>query len=201
MHVLPEAKALVGPIYSAALFAEIGRLASTIPPPELAIQWDCTQPVEYERADAGRRRETVDEMSRLSDHVPVGVQLGYHLCYGDFEHKHGLQPPSLAVCVEIANGIAARGSRPVDWVHMPVPRVRDDAGYVAPLDDLRLSGETRLYLGLVHFTDGVVGTRRRIATAASVYPDFGIATECGMGRRVGQDIRELLRIHAAAARE
>lgn len=201
MHVLPEAKALVGPIYSAALFAEIGRLASTIPPSELAIQWDCTQPVEYERADAGRRREIVDEMSRLSDNVPVGVQLGYHLCYGDFEHKHGLQPPSLAVCVEIANGIAAQASRPVDWVHMPVPRDRDDAGYVAPLDDLRLSGETRLYLGLVHYTDGVVGTRRRIATAASVYPDFGIATECGMGRRVGQDIRELLRIHAAAARE
>jgi hypothetical protein len=199
MHVLPEAMPVVAPMYSAALFAEIERLASTIRPSELAIQWDCTQPVAYETANPAGRRELIDEMARLSDRVPAGVQLGYHLCYGDFEHKHGLQPPSLAVCVEIANGITAAASRPVDWVHMPVPRDRDDVAYVAPLADLRLPGHTRVYLGLVHYTDGVDGARRRIATAASVYPDFGIATECGMGRRVGQDIYELLRIHAAAA--
>ena len=83
---------------------------------------------------------------------------------------------------------------------MPVPRDRDDVGYVAPLSGLRLPSSTRLYLGLVHYTDGVAGTRRRIETAASVYPEFGIATECGLGRRVGQDIRELLRIHAEAIR-
>jgi hypothetical protein len=38
-----------------------------------------------------------------------------------------------------------------------------------------------------------------MAAAASVYPAFGIATECGLGRRVGQDIEALLRIHAEAA--
>ena len=53
----------------------------------------------------------IEHMRGLAKHVPAEVELGYHLCYGDFEHKHGLQPPSLAVCVEIANGIAASASR------------------------------------------------------------------------------------------
>ncbi|MBV9327120.1 MAG: hypothetical protein JO352_25475 [Chloroflexi bacterium] len=126
LHVLPQAKDDVGPIYTEGLFAEIERMASTIPASEFAIQWDCTQPVEYETADAARRQSIIQEIARLADYVPSGVQLGYHLCYGDFEHKHGLQPPSLAVCVEIANGITATASRPLDWVHMPVPGDRDD---------------------------------------------------------------------------
>jgi hypothetical protein len=201
MHVWPEARPVVGPVYTAALFREIERLAGSIPPAELAVQWDCTQPIAYETADPAARRAIIDEMARLSDHVPAGVELGYHLCYGDFEHRHPVQPPSLAVCVEIANGITEAASRPIDWVHMPVPRDRDDVAYVAPLSNLRISSGTRLYLGLVHYTDGVEGTRRRIGTAASVYPEFGIATECGLGRRVGQDIHELLRIHAEAAQE
>jgi hypothetical protein len=71
--------------------------------------------------------------------------------------------------------------------------------YVAPLEKLRLPATTRLYLGLVHYTDGVEGTRKRIEVASSMYADFGIATECGMGRRVGQDIPALLRIHREAA--
>jgi hypothetical protein len=199
MHVWPEAQAVVGPVYAVALFGEIQRLARLIPPAELAIQWDCTQPVAYESADADGRRAIVNEMARLSARVPVGVELGYHLCYGDFEHKHGIQPPNLQACVEITNGIIQEASRTVDWVHMPVPRERDDAAYVASLCDLRLPPSTRLYLGLVHYTDGIAGTRRRMASAASVYPDFGIATECGLGRRVGQDIHKLLRIHAEAA--
>ena len=82
---------------------------------------------------------------------------------------------------------------------MPVPRDRDDLAYVEPLRDLRMDAHTRLYLGLVHYTDGLDGTRRRMDVASAVYPDFGIATECGLGRRVGQDIPALLRIHAQAA--
>jgi len=48
----------------------------------------------------------------------------------------------------------------------------------------------------VHYTGGVEGTDRRVATARRFVSDFGVATECGMGRRpAGQDIHELLRIH------
>ena len=38
------------------------------------------------------------------------------------------------------------------------------AGF-APLRDLHLHPETELYLGLVHYTDGVEGARKRIETA------------------------------------
>ena len=68
-----------------------------------------------------------------------------------------------------------------------------------PLKRLKLRPETELCLGLVHFTDGLEGTRRRIAAARKYAEDFSIATECGFGRRKVETIPELLRIHAAAA--
>ena len=70
---------------------------------------------------------------------------------------------------------------------------------IAPLALLRLQPETELCLGLVHYTDGVVGTRRRLATAEKHVQNFSIATECGFGRRAPDTIPELLRIHAEVA--
>ena len=80
---------------------------------------------------------------------------------------------------------------------MPVPRDRDDDDYFRPLQDL--STDTRLFLGLVHYTDGVEGTTRRIETAKRYVSDFGIATECGFGRRPKEQVPELLDIHRQAA--
>jgi hypothetical protein len=81
-----------------------------------------------------------------------------------------------------------------------VPRDRSDDAYFAPLRALQLHPETRLYLGLVHYTDGVEGARQRLTAAHKVVSDFGIATECGFGRRPkSQDIRELMRRHAQVA--
>lgn len=82
---------------------------------------------------------------------------------------------------------------------MLVPRNRTDDAYFALLRRLRLHPETELYLGLVHFTDGVAGTRRRIAAAQKVVADFGVATECDMGRRNSETIPELLHIHSEVA--
>ena len=59
--------------------------------------------------------------------------------------------------------------------------------------------ETQLYLGLVHHTDGVEGTRQRMETASHYVSDYGIATECGWGRRPKATLPALLRIHAEAA--
>jgi hypothetical protein len=80
-----------------------------------------------------------------------------------------------------------------------VPRDRDDVGYFTPLGDLALHDDTELYLGLVHFTDGVEGTERRIAAASKVVSSFGVATECGMGRRPSEQVVPLLDIHAAVS--
>src|SRR5205823_6341905 len=85
--------------------------------------------------------------------------------------------------------------RPLNWIHMPVPRGRTDEAYYAPLRELRLRAETELHLGLVHHTDGVEGTARRMEVAARFASGFGIATECGWGRRAPASLPDLLRIH------
>ena len=47
--------------------------------------------------------------------------------------------------------------------------------------------------------DGTEGTRRRIAAASRVIAGYGVATECGWGRRAAETIPELLQVHAAVA--
>ena len=59
--------------------------------------------------------------------------------------------------------------------------------------------QTELCLGLVHYTDGVDGSKRRLATARKYATNFSIATECGFGRRPPETISGLLRIHAETA--
>ena len=72
---------------------------------------------------------------------------------------------------------------------------RDDDAFFAPLRELRLPEETELYLGLVHFEDGVAGTQQRIDTAARHVSSFGVATECGLGRIPRDEIVPTLEIH------
>jgi methionine synthase II (cobalamin-independent) len=200
-HVLADDQPKVEAAYVAAIAREVERIAAAIPRDELAIQWDCTEPGAYEVAGAGDKREAEARLARLASYVPEGVELGYHLCYGDFEHRHTREPLDTAAMVELANAIAGQVERNIGWVHMPVPRNRSDDAYFAPLRDLTLRPETRLYLGLVHYTDGVEGARKRLAAAETVVRDFGIATECGFGRRPkDQDIRELMRLHVEIAK-
>jgi hypothetical protein len=127
------------------------------------------------------------------------VELGYHFCYGDNNHKHSLEPRDMSVMVDLANALIAALHRPVDFMHMPVPRDRADDAYFAPLAQLAIPPSTELYLGLVHFTDGEAGTRRRIAAASKVRTDFGIGTECGFGRRPSETIVPLLELHKKVA--
>jgi hypothetical protein len=98
--------------------------------------------------------------------------------------------------VEVHNRLSAKLGRPIDYLHMPVPVERSDDAYFAPLAGLKPGTNTRLFLGLVHDSDGVEGTKKRIGVAARYARDFGIATECGFGRRPPETIPNLLRIHA-----
>src|SRR5206468_684699 len=122
-------------------------------------------------------------IGRLCDSVPPGVDCLLHLCYGDFGHQHLLEPTDMRVMVDLANRILVCVQRPLELLHMPVPRGRHDEAYFAPLRELRLPSATRLALGLVHYTDGFEGTMRRLAAATKHASDFAIATECGLGRR------------------
>ncbi len=138
-------------------------------------------------------------LAQLANRVPAGIDLLFHFCYGDSNHRHVVEPTDMADMVEMAERLGSLVTRPINLIHMPVPRDRSDDGYFAPLRRLHLRPETQLALGLVHHTDAIEGTRRRMATAAKYAHDFAIGTECGFGRRKPDTITELLRIHAAAA--
>ena len=138
-------------------------------------------------------------VAALVDAVPEPAQAGIHLCYGDSGHKHFCEPPDAGNLARVAAGIIAKSGRPIAWVHMPVPKERDDAEFFAPLSDLELPDSTDLYLGLVHETGGIEGTRRRIEAASTAVSRFGVATECGFGRRDPDSIPALLQQHVEAA--
>jgi hypothetical protein len=131
--------------------------------------------------------------------VPRDVDMGVHLCYGDWDAKHFIEPLDASREVELANTVIELADRPVRWVHMPVPIARTDDEFFAPLAALKLGPETELYLGLVH-DDG--REPDRIAAAAKFVSDFGIGTECGVGReRDSEQVRGLIRAHATASAE
>jgi hypothetical protein len=194
----------IAPAYERALLREVEKLLLAIPPEDLEIQWDvCWEVLDIEGifpwsppGDPWERY--VEQVRRLSPHVPEEVLLGYHLCYADLGHRHMKEPEDLSLCVRMANAAAKESGRRVDFIHMPVPRDRSDDAYFEPLRDLDV-GDARVFLGLVHHTDGVDGTRQRLATAKRHLADFGIATECGFGRRAPDTLPELLDIHREIA--
>jgi hypothetical protein len=200
---MPERK-ISEPIIEAALAREVEAIAASIPHDELAIQWDiCHEVVAAEGAMPLHYEDIVDgSVKRIARHigfVPDRVEAGVHLCYGDPGHKHIVEPSDLGTCAQYANGIVEASLRRVDFIHMPVPRNRVDNAYFAPLGTLALPATTQLFLGLVHYTDGVDGTTSRILTAGRHCSGFGIATECGFGRRDPDTILGLLDIHAKIA--
>lgn len=199
----------IDPVYNAAVKREIDKLAAAIPNNELAIQFDVASAVfaRLERGDVSSygagKAEMFETFSRilldLGNHVPTDIELLYHFCYGDAGHRHVVEPSDMGDMVELANRLTAGATRGIDLIHMPVPRDRSDEAYFEPLRRLKLRPETELCLGLVHYTDGVAGTRQRLAAAERFVRDFSIGTECGFGRRDPATIPELLRIHAEAA--
>lgn len=197
------------PIYNDAVRCEIDKLSAAIPHGELAIQFDVASAVfarlqRNEPNAYGRNRDAMQDsftaiLAGLADHVPPGIELMFHFCYGDSNHRHVVEPIDMGDMVALANRLAYRIKRPIQLIHMPVPRDRADEAYFEPLRALRLGPRTELCLGLVHYTDGVAGTRARLATAEKYVQNFSIATECGFGRRPPATIAELLRIHAEVA--
>jgi hypothetical protein len=136
---------------------------------------------------------------RLAEHVPAGIELLFHFCYGDAGHRHVVEPTDMGDMVEFANRLSRQVTRAIHLVHMPVPRNRADEAYFAPLERLKLEAGTELCLGLIHHSDGVDGTMRRLATAKKFRSAFSLATECGFGRREPATLPQLLRIHAQVA--
>jgi hypothetical protein len=198
-------QAAVEPAYEAQMRAELETICAAIPHDQLAIQWDTAiefalwEGVVWNTHLADVRTGIIERLVRIGEWVPADVEMGYHLCYGDAGHQHFVQPKDTANLVAVANAVSSGVQRPINWIHLPVPRERSDDAFYTPLRGLRLHPETELYLGLIHNTDGAEGARERIVAAERAVTDFGIATECGLGRRPPETVRPLLELHRTVA--
>jgi hypothetical protein len=129
-----------------------------------------------------------------------------HLCYGDYGHQHFKQPESLELQVRLVNAVLAAAKRPVNWFSFTVPQGRGDEDYFAPLRDLRAGQATELYFALVPYypDDQPPGTTAEqvrlidglLAQSPSGSRDWGVCTECGMGRVASNDVPKLLDLHS-----
>ncbi|PYN27794.1 MAG: hypothetical protein DMD99_01500 [Candidatus Rokuibacteriota bacterium] len=190
-------------MYERALRRALGDIVASIPARHLSIQWDvCQEVLIYENFFAERpadyKRRIIAELARLGDAVPAAVEMGYHLCYGSPADEHLVMPRDMAVMVEMANDVRRVLGRPIDFLHLPVPKDRTDDAYFRPLAELKGFGDTALYLGLVHHDDQK-GDLVRIDAALRFAPGFGVASECGWGRTDPQRVPGLLESHRVAA--
>jgi len=209
LYVKEDLQRAIDKPFNDAVMREIDKIVAAIPHGELAIQFDIASAVfaRLERAEPSPYGSTKEEMQetfaqivmRLANHVPADIDLLFHFCYGDAGHKHVIEPTDMGDMVEFANRLSRQLTRPIQLIHMPVPRERIDDAYFEPLKRLVLKPETELCLGLIHYTDGVDGTMTRLRTAKKHLRDFAVATECGFGRRDPKTLPELLRIHAEVA--
>lgn len=196
--------------YTEAMSREIPKMLEVIPADDLVIQWDiCMEMLAVDVNDdhsvlfpwkpRGEAMERYAATVRTcSNFVPEDVFLGLHFCYGDLGHRHFIEPRNLANATRIATESVKAIDRTIDFCHIPVPRDRHDDAYFAPLSDWP-ENAGKLFLGLVHHTEGVEGTKRRLTTARRYTDDFGVATECGFGRRPRETLPELMRIHREIA--
>ena len=199
----PDHQAVIEPIYERRMLEELEQLLASIPADQLAIQWDAR--FEFAMLEGQTtawfsevRAGILERLLRLARHVPSAVELGFHLCYGDEAHGHFAPQVDVRKLVEVANALAVSLSRPLNWIHMPLPRDTADELY-SPLGALTLQAETELYLGLVHLDDGVEGAKARIAAAHRYVPTFGVATDCGWGRGGSEKVEALLDLHRAVS--
>jgi len=192
--------------YEQAMIREAARICAAIPHRDLCLQWDFChemlildgQPQSHFPTEKASLADIMQRMQRLCAAVPGEVELGVHLCYGDFGAHHLLEPRDMGAMVGVANAMVRTVTRAIQYIHMPVPIGRADEAYFAPLKTLAYGGE--LYLGVVHAADGAEGAKQRMATAAKYAPKFGIACECGIARARKPDlVRRVLEIHAEVA--
>lgn len=204
-----QQQALLGS-YERAMLADLDRLLTVIPHDEVAVQWDVAvefRLLEGAFAPGGSRvfDAIIAGLARCVDQVPAEVPAGLHLCYGDYGHQHFKQPESLALQVRVLNAVGAAAGRPVSFASFTVPQYQRGESYFAPLAGMATGADTELNFALVPYHPGeqAPGTTeaqvRLIDAALAASPggsrDWGVCTECGMGRADREEILGLLDLH------
>ena len=225
--VSPQYLADAFDIYEQRLLADVKHLQEEIPHKDLAVQLDLAVEIGFLEWSKGPIEDamyqsflkpfwltsdavasypevkefTVDAVLRLAKAVEPDVALGFHLCYGDMNHKHFMQPKDTGVIVDLINDIARQlksADRLIEWIHLPMPKGRRDVAYLEPLKQLDI-GEAKIFLGLVHGHDEK-GTRERVEAARAVLDrPWGVATECGLGRTPQEELDSIFAISAAVS--
>jgi ubiquinone/menaquinone biosynthesis C-methylase UbiE len=197
-------QAVIEPLYEQRLLEELSEITATLPQDQLAIQWDAN--FEFAMLDGALpswfsdvRAGVVERLLRLGSHVPNHVELGYHFCHGH-NRPHPPKGREVKSQTDVANALAASLSRPLNWLHLPLPTHRVDASDYEPLALLRLGQETELYLGVISPGDGEAGAGARIAMAQRYIEDFGVATVCGWGRLPEYEVPGLIDLHVTLTR-
>jgi hypothetical protein len=206
--IAPEDLPAAAPGYEQALFADLDTLLARLPHDRIAVQWDIAVEMgalEGAMGMAMPMEQIAPGIIRCLERVPADVPAGLHLCYGDYGHQHWKQPESLQMQVDLVNAVTAAGGRRLDFVSFTVPQDRDDSAYFEPLRELRAGAETELNFALVpyHPAEQPAGTTARqiehIDSALAASPggarEWGICTECGMGRVASEDVPALLDLH------
>lgn len=200
------------------LIAEVDGFLGSVPLPELAVQFDLAAEIEQEEWrrnpdgfdtpflvaleqfwGAADLRALLQPTAELASRVPEPAELGFHLC--SLWHMDPRGGQDLAVHVDAANLLAEQVGRRIDYIHMPVLPEHQPGDY-AKLAGLRLGPDTKVFLGLIHGSDGLAGARQRIQMASDVLADFGVAYFCGM-RDLNQvdpeRLGDLLELHRMVA--
>ncbi len=202
--------AAIEPAYEAAMVREVAAICRYIPHEDLCIQWDVChdmivwdgQPQDQFPLVNASKDEIAARFTRICAGLPDDVELGFHLCYGDFGGKHFFDPVTARHLVDIANAIAASVKHAIAYIHLPVPLSRATDEFFAPMRGFKLAPGTEIYLGLIHVADGIEGTNKRIELARKYVPKFGVATECGFARaRKPELVKRLLAVHAGVTSE
>ena len=201
-YVAPSAQDDFLQVYGGHLVGEVAKICDALPVDRLAFQWDVCQEIlmwegYYPVQPSDYKEEILAVLKRMGEAVPEPAELGYHLCYGSPGDEHMVEPDDMANMVEMTHGIVADVDRSMQFIHLPVPKSRDDDAYFSPLKTLELPDGCDLYLGLIHHDD-TDGDARRL-TKATAYADVaGISSECGWGRTDPDRIAGLLTSHAKA---
>jgi hypothetical protein len=202
MYVSPAGRERYLHAYERALLKALQNIVNGIPHSDLSIQFDvCQEVLLFENYFPTRERDyqtpVFQQFGRLGAAVPKDVELGFHLCYGSPGDQPLLILKDAGVLARLMMGIAVFVPRPVEFLHIPVPKTAE-AAFFAPLRTWRQPPETHLYLGLLQFNDDQ-GNRSRIRAAQQVIQGFGVGAECGFGRTDPKRVPLILAGHRAAA--
>lgn len=197
--------------YVVAVVEEIDRMLEVIPCEDLTIQFDCAWeivdlsigeaplfPWSPPRSMHEKQRTHIEGLSAVIESVPDDIVVGVHWCYGTWGGWPMNEMEDLELCVLLTEATLEATQRQIDYVHMPVAESADSA-FFSSLRQLR-DVPCKVYLGLLHHSDGMAGFDRRWELAREFLPDAGVAGVCGFGRSDPEMVPEMLRLHRGAAR-